>query len=177
MENFDVVNDLLHSHKDKKKPSKLTYGDKDMLIQLQQFLTTFKEASELLQSDLTPELSNVIPTISGLKLACHVPGVTDDDENDPDAKFALEFAGEPRDPEDEDEETPLYRLATSLDKRWQERFGYQIEDEFLEGLKAFENHTNCTASSSQLLSAEHNGRNKMFPTSYCIIIIFIIFYG
>lgn len=139
-----------------------------MLTQLQHFLTTFKEASELLQTDLNPEISNVIPTISGLKLACHVPGVTDVDENDPDAQFALQIAGEP-DEEDEDNvpmddlpvitdlkvlmynalkrrfnffddpRTPLYKLATSLDKRWQARFGYQSEDEFLDGLNAFEN--------------------------------------
>lgn len=153
-----------------------------MLSQLQRFLTTFKEASQLLQTDLNPEISNVIPTISGLKLACHVPGITDVDENDPDAQFALQVAGEPNDPEDEEDEpiedlsvitdlkvlmykalkkrfnffddpkTPLYKLAASLDKRWQARFGYQSEDEFIDGLNAFENPSapdNVTGGSNQ----------------------------
>jgi hypothetical protein len=76
LDNFRVINELLDYHK---SDLKITHSERKLLQQLLEFLTTFQESSELMQRDLTPEISNVLPTIACMKLACYVRGEMDMD--------------------------------------------------------------------------------------------------
>ena len=153
IDNFRVINELLDHHK---SDMKLSFSEKDVLKQLNRFLITFKESSELVQRDLTPELSNVLPTIACLKLSCFdsdvesspdIFGSPIENENDSDedtyqhpviAKLKKAMYASLQKRFQDIESMPVYKLASSLDPRWKKSFGFSGEDEFLKAIESFE---------------------------------------